>query len=120
MALSAWDKAEQTFGVAHRRCKDSSLELKVKMALAASGGMGLPAAAEAGAKAVEAVKSKKQLQVIGDLLEDLDAVVQLDALEPDADVPPIPGPTPRFMAAAAGLETPDAVSYTHLTLPTKA
>jgi hypothetical protein len=98
MALSAWDKAEQTFGVAHRRCKDSSLELKVKMALAASGGMGLPAAAEAGAKAVEAVKSKKQLQVIGDLLEDLDAVVQLDALEPDADVDPIMGPTPRFMA----------------------
>ena len=98
MALSAWDKAEQTFGVAHRRCKDSSLELKVKMALAASGGMGLPAAAEAGAKAVEAVKSKKQLQVIGDLLEELDAVVQLDALEPDADVDPIMGPTPRFMA----------------------
>ena len=98
MALSAWDKAEQTFGVAHRRCKDSSLELKVKMALAASGGMGLPAAAEAGAKAVEAVKSKKQLQVIGDLLEDLDGVVQLDALEPDADVDPIMGPTPRFMA----------------------
>ena len=60
--------------------------------------MGLPAAREAGEKAVAAVKAAKKLEAIGDLLDHLDTVVQLDALVPDADVDPIPGPTPRFLA----------------------
>jgi hypothetical protein len=69
--------------------------------------MGLPAAREAGEKAVDAVRAARELEAVGELFDHMDAVVQLDALEPDADVPPIPGPTPRFMAAAAGLETAD-------------
>ena len=120
-AMGAWAKAEQTFRAAHRRCGgagaprnargpdffSSWLELEVKIALANSAGMGLPAAREAGEKAVDAVRAARELTAVGELFDHMDAVVQLDALEPDADVPPIPGPTPRFMAAAAGLETPD-------------
>ena len=120
-AMGAWAKAEQTFRAAHRRCGgagaprnargpvpfSSWLELEVKIALANSAGMGLPAAREAGEKAVDAVRAARELKAVGELFDHMDAVVQLDALEPDADVPPIPGPTPRFMAAAAGLETAD-------------
>jgi tetratricopeptide (TPR) repeat protein len=120
-AMGAWAKAEQTFRAAHRRCGgagaprnargpdffSSWLELEVKIALANSAGMGLPAAREAGEKAVDAVRAARELTAVGELFDHMDAVVQLDALEPDADVPPIPGPTPRFMAAAAGLETAD-------------
>lgn len=96
-SLGAWSKAEQTFKVGHERSLEA-LELKVKIALASTGGMGLPAAREAGEKAVAAVKAAKKLEAIGDLLDHLDTVVQLDALVPDADVDPIPGPTPRFLA----------------------
>ena len=96
-SLGAWSKAEQTFRVGHERSNEA-LELKVKIALASTGGMGLPAAREAGEKAVAAVKAAKELEAIGDLLDHLDTVVQLDALVPDADVDPIPGPTPRFLA----------------------
>ena len=117
-AMGAWAKAEQTFRAAHRRCgggftkkKDGAerrasapLELEVKIALADSAGMGLPAAREAGEKAVDAVRAARELEKVGELFDHMDAVVQLDALSPDADVPPIPGPTPRFMAAAAAAD----------------
>jgi hypothetical protein len=125
-AMGAWAKAEQTFRAAHRRCgkaKQSGakrldnkgnapapfapLELEVKIALADSAGMGLPAAREAGEKAVDAVRAARELEQVGELFDHMDAVVQLNALEPDADVPPIPGPTPRFMAAATVGEEDD-------------
>jgi hypothetical protein len=79
----------------------------VKIALADSAGMGLPAAREAGEKAVDAVRAARELEQVGELFDHMDAVVQLNALEPDADVPPIPGPTPRFMAAATVGEEDD-------------
>ena len=121
-AMGAWAKAEQTFRAAHRRCGKAAggakrgngnaapfapLELEVKIALADSAGMGLPAAREAGEKAVDAVRAARELEAVGELFDHMDAVVQLDALEPDADVPPIPGPTPRFMAAATAGDPDD-------------
>lgn len=125
-AMGAWAKAEQTFRAAHRRCGKARqsgakrgdnkgnapapfapLELEVKIALADSAGMGLPAAREAGEKAVDAVRAARELEQVGELFDHMDAVVQLNALEPDADVPPIPGPTPRFMAAATVGEEDD-------------
>lgn len=105
-AMGAWSKAEQTFRAAHRRATSGGgkpfapLELEVKIALANSAGMGLPAAREAGEKAVDAVRAAKELQAVGELFDHMDAVVQLDALEPDAEIDPILGPTPRFMRGA--------------------
>lgn len=104
-AMGAWSKAEQTFRAAHRRCSPNNapfapLELEVKIALANSAGMGLPAAQEAGEKAVDAVRAAIELEQVGELFDHMDAVVQLDTLEPDAEIDPILGPTPRFMASA--------------------
>ena len=118
-AMGAWAKAEQTFRAAHRRCRGGGggsrkpfapLELEVKIALADSAGMGLPAAREAGEKAVDAVRAARELEAVGELFDHMDAVVQLDALSPDADVPPIPGPTPRLMAAATAADPGDGPS----------
>ena len=82
-AMGAWAKAEQTFRAAHRRCGgagasrnargpdpfSSWLELEVKIALANSAGMGLPAAREAGEKAVDAVRAARELEAVGELFD---------------------------------------------------
>ena len=103
-SLNEWSKAYQTFSIAQNRAVEK-LDLKAKISLAKTAGVGVPAAKEAAAAAAERIQAGKEKEEMHVEFEALDRAVQLEAIsagDAPAESEPIMGPTPRFMSELTG------------------
>lgn len=106
--MNEWAKAAQTFSIARERAVEK-LDLKAKISLAKTAGVGVPAAKEAAAAAAERIQAGKEKEEMHVEFEALDRAVQLEAIdagEAPAESEPIMGPTPRFMSELTGTAAP--------------